>query len=830
MINFGIDLGTTNSAIAKFEKGQVVVFKNPTGQKDTLPSVVAFRKDRIIVGEKAREFLLKASGEVAGSFKRKMGTTESWYFSSLGEHKTPVELSAHVLRELKSFVHTGERVDAAVITIPASFDTIQSNATKKAGYLAGFEQVVLLQEPIAASLAYANQGETDKFEEGQWLVYDLGGGTFDVALVKIHEGEMEIVDHEGDNFLGGNDFDKEIVEKIVMPWLVENGSFSNLSNELKSASGKYNRLYHSLLLKAEDAKMQLSAAESADIEFEVSDDKGEVISGMVTISRSAFEALLEPYILRTVEMMANIVSRNAIAPGDLRFVLMVGGSTYIPYVREKIAEKMGVSVNTKVDPTTAVAVGAAFYAGTRRKKIEKEKAEPGQLTAPVEMEVAMAYQKATQEVSEYFTAKFTGDLAGLYYRIVRLDGGFDSGLKPLKVQIQEDLPLVKDHFNQFELKVLDENQVPLTTNAAIIGIAQGRYNVVGQPLPADICLEIDDVENNTTTLEVVFGKNTLLPVKRTLVKQVTRTLAKGSSERITISVVEGPGTVLPAVNLPIGFISIAGKELTRDLVRGSDIEITLEMTESRDLKISAYLMMTDQEYADVFTPSERKVNIYRLAEELHALHAKLSEEIREAEEQGNFETAQQLVDLEYDILDMADRASKMSPDDSTDDKFQIEDQKRKVARRVDEITRDKMIIKIKNEYFETKRYMEFVLKHYSPSEEDTAAYDEILQAEKPTLATNSSLKIQEMIEKIQRLNWRIRWKSSRYVREFYYDLIYGRYGAFTSQDKAYEIMQRGQSAINEENDDKLRICINQLCELLPPSTRKSVNFGGTGIG
>lgn len=828
MINFGIDLGTTNSAIAKFEKGQVVVFKNPVGQKDTLPSVVAFRKDKIIVGEKAREYLLKASGEVAGSFKRKMGTTETWYFSSLGAHKTPVELSAFVLRELKNFVHTGETVNAAVITIPASFDTIQSNATKKAGYLAGFEQVVLLQEPIAASLAYANQDETDKFEEGQWLVYDLGGGTFDVALVKIHDGEMKIVDHEGDNFLGGNDFDKDIVEKIVIPWMEENGEFENLSTDLKSASGKYNRLYHSLLLKAEDVKVQLSVAESADIEFETEDDGGKTIAGLVTVTRSMFETLLEPYIQRTVEMMEHIVTRNAVAASDLRFVLMVGGSTYIPYVREKVAEKMGVSVNTKVDPTTAVAVGAAFYAGTRRKQAEKMPLFTSE--SPVEVEVVMAYQKASQELSEYFTAKFSGKIADLYYRIVRLDGGYDSGLKPLKVQIQEDLPLVKDNFNQFELKVLDAQNGVVPTNATIIGIAQGRYSVVGQPLPADICLEIDDVENSTTTLEVVFGKNTLLPVKRTLVKQVTRTLAKGSADRITISVVEGPGTVLPAANLPIGFISIPGKELSRDLVRGSDIEITLEMTESRDLKISAYLLMTDQEYADVFTPSERKVNIHRLVEELHALRTKLSDEIREAEEQGNFEAAQQLVDLEYDILDLADKATKMSPDDSTDDKFQIEDQKRKIARKVDEITRDKVIIKIKNEYFETKRYMEFVMEHYSPSEEDTVAYSEIMQAEKNTLATNSSLKIQEFIEKIRRLNWRIRWKSSRYVREFYQDLIYGRYGAFTSQDKAYEIMQRGQDAIKEDNDDKLRICINQLCELLPPSTRKSVNFGGTGIG
>ena len=156
-INFGIDLGTTNSAIAKFIKGEVVVFTNPQDfGRSTLPSVVSFRKDKIMVGNQAKIFQEKDPKSVVGVFKRKMGTSESFKIKSTSESKTPVELSALVLKELKTFVNTGDTLDAVVITIPASFDTIQSNATKEAGILAGFKQVVLLQEPIAASLAYAN--------------------------------------------------------------------------------------------------------------------------------------------------------------------------------------------------------------------------------------------------------------------------------------------------------------------------------------------------------------------------------------------------------------------------------------------------------------------------------------------------------------------------------------------------------------------------------------------------------------------------------------------------------------------------------------------------
>ena len=233
MVNFGVDLGTTNSLITKFEKGAVEVFKNPNGFKETLPSIVGYRNDAILVGEKARTYAERDPKSVISRFKRKMGTTETMKIASLNTSKTPVELSAEVLKELKNFIHSGEKPEAVVITIPASFDTIQSNATKEAGELAGFKNVILLQEPIAASLAYANKEKNIDLRNSQWIVYDFGGGTFDVALVKIVEGELTVVDHEGDNYLGGTDFDSKIVEELIAPTLQKLGAFDDLVNQMK---------------------------------------------------------------------------------------------------------------------------------------------------------------------------------------------------------------------------------------------------------------------------------------------------------------------------------------------------------------------------------------------------------------------------------------------------------------------------------------------------------------------------------------------------------------------------------------------------------------------
>ncbi|MCS7085700.1 MAG: Hsp70 family protein, partial [Bacteroidia bacterium] len=290
MINFGIDLGTTNSVIAKFVKGEVQVFTNPQDfGRATLPSVVAFKKDSMFVGSRAKAFAQHKPKDVVARFKRKMGTTEAYKIPAINQSKTPVELSACVLKELKTFVNTGETLDAAVITIPASFDTIQSNATKEAGHLAGFKQVVLLQEPIAASLAYANKAKNVDLTDGQWLVYDLGGGTFDVALVKISDGEMKVLDHEGDNFLGGTDFDDLIVRKFIIPKLEEAGRFSRLEEKMTSASGGYNAAYYVCLAKAEEAKIQLSAQTSAEIDFganPITDEAGEEIDACFVLTRS----------------------------------------------------------------------------------------------------------------------------------------------------------------------------------------------------------------------------------------------------------------------------------------------------------------------------------------------------------------------------------------------------------------------------------------------------------------------------------------------------------------------------------------------------------------
>ena len=703
-INYGIDLGTTNSAVAKFVKGEVIIFSNPQDYgRLTLPSVVAYKKDKIIVGNKAKEFLEKDPKNVVGVFKRKMGTSESFKIKSINESKTPIELSAQVLKELKTFVNTGDVLDAVVITIPASFDTIQSNATKEAGIQAGFKQVVLLQEPIAASLAYANMKKEREMKEGQWLVYDLGGGTFDVALIKIKDGEMKVLDHEGDNFLGGADYDNMIIEKLVIPKICEQYKFTNLENDMKSASGKLNAKYYVLLRRAEEAKITLSSKTSSEIIVDgFEDEDGNTVDIEIIITRSEFNELIRPNVDGTIEMIKKILTRNSLKPADIQFTLMVGGSTYIPYVRNRVEEVLQIPANCEIDPTTAVAIGAAYYAATKPKEVEKLGSKVKSIIS-----IRTSYNKASKEKEELFSARITGNTEGLSYRITRQDGGFDSGIKKLIERISEDLPLVDGAFNFFSLIVYDNANNIVETDIEPIGINSG-FGISGQPIPEDISLVVDDYDNpGETRLVLIFQKNSILPLRKPITFPLNKGLIKGNiNDFVIINVVEGSHLAIPESNKQIAFLRIDGNMLKRDIAKGSDLEITISITESRDVNVSAYLNMADQEFKQIFNPKQRSTDIEFLKEEVEDLSYKLEAEIKEATDKEDFETAGALSKLKREMETVSEESENLTSDDVTDKRYQLEDQKRRIAQEIDSATKNKRIQQVKAHYFEIKKECE----------------------------------------------------------------------------------------------------------------------------
>ena len=346
----GIDLGTTNSCVSVYEGGEAKVIANPEGNRTT-PSVVAFSKEgEIIVGLKAKNQMI-TNPDVVYSIKRKMGTKDKVHVN--GKDYTPQEISAMILGDLKKTAeaYLGEKVTKAVITVPAYFNDSQRQATKDAGKIAGLEVERIINEPTAAALAYGldKQDKNEKI-----LVYDLGGGTFDVSILELGDGVFEVLSTSGNNHLGGDDFDQRIMDYLVDEFKKENGV--DLSKD-KMAMQRVKDA-------AEKAKKDLSGMTSTEVSipFITQGDSGPLHLDM-TLTRAKFEELISDLVESTRKPVRDALKEAKLKASDIDKVLLVGGSTRIPCVQELVKEELGKEPSKEVNPDEVVAMGASIQGG-----------------------------------------------------------------------------------------------------------------------------------------------------------------------------------------------------------------------------------------------------------------------------------------------------------------------------------------------------------------------------------------------------------------------------------------------------------------------------------
>ena len=345
----GIDLGTTNSCVSVYEGGEAKVIANPEGNRTT-PSVVAFKNGEIIVGQKAKNQMI-TNPETVYSIKRKMGTNEKTHVN--GKDYSPEEISAMILSDLKKTAeaYLGEKVNKAVITVPAYFNDAQRQATKNAGKIAGLEVERIINEPTAAALAYG----LDKQDKSEMiLVYDLGGGTFDVSILELGDGVFEVKATSGNNHLGGDDFDQRIMDYLVSEFKKENGV------DLSKDKMAMQRIKDA----AEKAKKDLSGMSSTEISIPfISQGSEGPLHLSVTLTKAKFEELVDDLLESTLEPVRKALKDANLKASDIDKVLLVGGSTRIPKVQEIIKKELGKEPSKGVNPDEVVAMGAAIQGG-----------------------------------------------------------------------------------------------------------------------------------------------------------------------------------------------------------------------------------------------------------------------------------------------------------------------------------------------------------------------------------------------------------------------------------------------------------------------------------
>lgn len=589
-MHVGIDLGTTNSALATFDGTTLSVVSNNVGEVLT-PSVVRIdARGGVTVGRRAARFLETDPANTRAEFKRLMGSAEKLEFKAAGKSLLPEELSARVLASLLADASDtlGYAPRGAVVSTPALFELPQNHATTKAGRLAGLEEVVLIQEPIASAIAAGWEADT----HGLWLVFDLGGGTLDVSLLETRDGWLRVVDHAGDNFLGGKDFDNVLVD-----WTVARLKAERALRDLGRSNPASRRTIGKLKAACEAAKIDLSRSERARIVVPelCDDDDGQPVELDVEIERAAFEVMVAPLVDRAIEVCRATLARHRVDAGSVERAVFVGGPTLMPAIRSRVGEALGGRVAEGIDPMTIVARGAALYAATAR--VEARPPSPGEARAKG-LAVQLEHPAVTSDLQPFVVGRFLpapGESLPRRVRIAREDRGFvsaDVDATPegsFVVQVALE-PRRQNRFRVFGLGA-DGSEVPLRSPE--FAIVQG-ISVADPPLSRAV-----GVARSDDTVHVYFDKGTPLPARRSFVhKTVAAVAAGGATDVLRIPVVQGE-SLRAHRNRLIGALQIDGGALKQDLPLGTPVEVSLQLDRSGQMRARAHVPAIGQSFEDV---------------------------------------------------------------------------------------------------------------------------------------------------------------------------------------------------------------------------------------
>src|SRR6218665_1458120 len=664
-IDYGIDLGTTNSAIARMENG-VPVIKKTDMLKDTMPSCVHFdKKQGISVGDSAVNVMKKDNARALKTFekgktntfiefKRTMGTTHDYECPNMNKKFTSEELSAEVLKKLKSYIQD-ENVPSVVITVPVKFLNPQNEATMKAAKLAGFKQVQLLQEPLAAAVAY---GLSAASKDGYWLVFSLSYGVFDATLVKSEEGILSSKDTDGDNWLGGKNLDEAIVDRLIIPHL--QGSYS--IDSILDDAGKREILRNALKPFAEEAKIHLSFNDTHNIlpdldDLQFVDDNGKKPEIDITVTQKDMESAVAPFFQKAIDITKDLLKRNHLKGADLGELILVGGPTFSPILRRMLKEQITDNVNVSVDPMTVVAKGAALFASTV--SVSEEAKEEARDKTKLQLDIK--YEATTVELEEMVNIKVLKDKTEgvfpdkIYAEAVRSDGAWESGKKQIgEKPVIVDLLLEKGRSNSFEINVYDEAGNKLECEPKQFSILQGIGGLDGmQVLPYHIGIaKFFHAESKDLFLPVRgLEKNKKIPATGVANGLKTRKAIRPGMTKdiIRIPIYQGDyhaeGTN-PLLNNLINEVIITGENFPALLPEGSDVDITIKVDQSQLMKFSAYFPLLNHteeleiEIKQTEPPTEdfltqeiakakqtaRKVNASDVSKKLEALEKQLEDE------------------------------------------------------------------------------------------------------------------------------------------------------------------------------------------------------------
>ena len=579
----GIDLGTTNSAITSFDGKNTRVWKSPE-QNDVTPSVIYIAKrGGRFYGKKAYDNAPLNPENTAQLFKRLMGSSTKIKVADI--EMTPEECSAEILRTLFGYLPEDVRNDkktGTVITVPAAFNQMQKNATKEAAFGAGINKVALIQEPVAAIMSVAKQQNIN----GLFVVYDFGGGTFDVSIAKRAGNKINLLTNDGIAFCGGRDFDKLLLDNIVVPWLKNN---FNLPDGFR-INEKYAKLIRMATWATEQAKIELSAKETASVQLDesvirCSDESGNEIYLDVPLSREQYNNLIFPKIDETIEKTREVISNVGLKPEDINYVVFVGGPTQYKPLRDRVSQQLGIAPSTDVNPMTAVSEGAAIYAESVDFETAKggQKADKGIIKAQ-SFGLEFRYNARTSSDKAKIAVVFK-NADKLNFVFKSQNTGWTSGKLTLSSGSIVTVDLTEMGENFFSVQCFDENGTEVKLPESNITIAKTLINIGKIPCAHSVGVELEDPVTGKPILDYLIKKDDLLPKSGTVKYKTTKRISAGSNDSISFKLWEGEIADPVEYNRFIGEISISGNSFEYGIIPvGSEILCDYTFSDSGNIE------------------------------------------------------------------------------------------------------------------------------------------------------------------------------------------------------------------------------------------------------
>ena len=611
----GIDLGTSNSAIATFDGQETRVWKN--NSMDVTPSCIYIDKHgRKLYGQRAYQMQAISDDRVAKQFKRFMGTSTKIKFS--GEEWTPEECSAEILREL--FRCLPEEISKSddhytVITVPAAFDQMQNEATKNAAKMANLGKVAVMQEPVAAIMCVVNQKH---IKNGTFLIFDMGGGTLDIAIANCINGKVDIIAHGGVAMCGGADIDRKIVDSVIKPWLLNNSEFDIPANFMELP--KYQKLLKLARFNAETAKIELSSMEKTTIEsndqISILDENGEEIYYDIPLERSTLNTLMKDIVDEAVDCARQTIEKSGIPASDFERIVFIGGPCNYKPLRDYVTKELGIkSDGLEVNPMTAVAEGAAIYAeGIDWSTVEHARKQSNQTFVDDDLGLKFKYEARTTKDRARFSVMAKPGVEGFIIQIKSVDTGWESGMMGLQNGIPFILPLTKQGDNTFEVYVYDEENRPVSLPQDRIVITKTMSTVGAILASHTVSVEVKESSLNGMTVgDPLIKEGEKLPFKGVKKYKAESMIKAGTDDSLNFNLWEGNISSNIRDNKFIGTFKISGTDLEYGAIRpNEEIEFEYTFNEAQSLSVTVNIerlgiTLTQKNF---YNPKEAEIDMH----------------------------------------------------------------------------------------------------------------------------------------------------------------------------------------------------------------------------